>query len=173
MPAERVCVGVVTGAHGVRGLLRVKSFTEAPEDVAAYGPVSDESGERRFELTVVGRAKGVLTVRCAGVGDRDQAETLKGCKLYVARDALPVIEETETYYHADLIGLAVETLEGEALGTVAAVQDFGAGDVLEIRPANGGESFYIPFTRAAVPEVDLAGGRLVVETPSESESPSD
>jgi 16S rRNA processing protein RimM len=170
MAEERVCLGVMVGAHGVRGLVKVKSFTENPSDVAAYGPVSDEAGQRSWRLEVTGPAPGkspdVLLVRIAGVTDRDAAQALHGTRLYVARDALPALAEEETYYHADLIGLQVEDGEGRALGTVTAVENHGAGDLLEIA-GPGGESLLLPFTRAVVPEVDLAGGRLVALPPEE------
>jgi 16S rRNA processing protein RimM len=166
---ERVCLGKVVGAHGVKGLVRVRAFTERPEAVAEYGALQDEQG-RRLILEAVGRAKGAVLARIEGVDDRDQAEALKGARLYVARAALPAIEEAETFYHADLIGLAAQTADGRVLGRVRAVHDFGAGDLLEIAaepPGGGGarESLLVPFTREAVPKVDLAGGRVVVVPP--------
>jgi 16S rRNA processing protein RimM len=160
---RRVCLGAVTGAHGVRGLVRVKAFTAEPADIAAYGPVEDEAGTRRFALEVVGAAKGVVLVRVPGVADRDAAERLKGLRLYVPRAALPEPEEEE-YYHADLLGLRVELTDGSEFGRVRAVHDFGAGDSIEVVRADGG-TVMVPFTRAAVPVVDLADGRLVVDPP--------
>ncbi|WP_299441272.1 ribosome maturation factor RimM [uncultured Rhodospira sp.] len=161
--ADRVCLGVVVGVHGVRGVVRVKSFTADPADVAAYGPVSTEDGARSWRLSVVGPAKGVVLCRFDGIDDRTAAEALKGLRLYVPRAALPPAEDEDEYYHADLIGLAVEREDGTALGTVRAVHDFGAGDMLELRPpAEGAKSLMIPFTRAAVPVVDLTAGRVVV-----------
>jgi len=162
-PAPRICVGVVTGAQGVRGAVRIKSFTARPEDVAAYGPVADETGERSFALRAVGRAKGVVIATIAGVVDRDAAERLKGVRLYVARDRLPA-PGAEEYYHADLIGLAAVLRDGTALGRVRAVHEYGAGDSLEVARADGG-TVMVPFTRAVVPEVDLAAGRLVIDPP--------
>ena len=168
---ERLCVGVIAGAHGVRGLVKIKSFTEDPANLTAYGPLTDESGARRYQVAVTGRAKGVLLARIEGVGDRDAARALRGARLYVARAALPEPEDEE-YYHADLIGLAVEDRAGAPLGRVAAVQNFGAGDILEIeRPDQG--TLLVPFTKAAVPLVDPAGGRVVVEPPEETEAQSD
>jgi len=166
MGEARVCLGVITGAHGVRGLVRVKSFTEVPEDVAAYGPVTDEDGARAFTLSVTGHSKHALLARVEGVADRDQAQALKGTRLYVARDAMPALDEEETYYHADLLGLAAEDRDGCPLGRVAAVHNFGAGDILEL---DGEGRRLVPFTRKAVPVVDLKGGRLVVELPEEVE----
>lgn len=163
---ERICLGVMVGAHGVRGLVKVKAFTEAPEDVAAYGAVSDEGGKRRWTLEIAGRAKGVVLVRLAGVSDRDQAQALHGTRFYVERSALPALDEEEVFYHADLIGLRVEDTAGRALGRVQAVENYGAGDLLEIVDAEG-RSEMLPFTKAAVPEVDLAGGRLVVQPPED------
>ncbi len=168
---ERLCVGVIAGAHGVRGLVKIKSFTADPANLTAYGPLTDESGARRYRVAVTGRAKGVLLARIEGVGDRDAARALRGARLFVARAALPEPEDEE-YYHADLIGLAVEDRAGAPLGRVAAVQNFGAGDILEIeRPDRG--TLLVPFTKAAVPLVDPAGGRVVVEAPEETEAQPD
>lgn len=170
----RVCLGVMVGAHGVRGLVKVKSFTEDPGDVAAYGPVSDESGGRQWRLAVVGPAPGksadVVLARVEGVTDRDAAQALHGVRLYVERAALPA-PEAEEFYHADLIGLRVEDAAGEVLGSVRAVENHGAGDLLVVERADGPE-LLLPFTRAAVPQVDLPGGRLVAEPPVEVEVPA-
>lgn len=166
MGGGRVCLGVIVGPHGLRGQVRIKSFTDSPEDVCAYGPVSDRSGERHFALSAVGRAKGVVLARIEGVADRNQAEALKGTELFVARAVLPVLEDDEAFYHADLIGLAAEDREGRPLGTVRAVHDFGAGVVIELE-GSGGESMMVPFTKAAVPLVDSEAGRLVVDPPAE------
>jgi 16S rRNA processing protein RimM len=162
-PERRVCVGVVTGAHGVRGAVRLKSFTAEPPDVARYGPLEDESGARQFKLQVIGSAKGVLLATVAGVGDRDHAEALRGLRLYVPRAALPPPAEDE-FYHADLLGLTAGLADGNVIGEVHAVHDFGAGDMLEIVRAQG-PPVMVPFTRAVVPIVDLAAGRLVIDPP--------
>src|SRR5262249_3302663 len=163
MSTDRVCLGLITAAHGVRGLVRIKSFTAEPEGILSYGPLEDESGQRRFVLEPTGGAKGVLLVRIPGIEDRNAAERLKGLRLYLPRAKLPEPGEEE-YYHADLIGLAAELPDGSALGRVRAVHDYGAGDSIEIERPEGGPVMG-PFTRAAVPVVDLAGGRLVVEPP--------
>src|SRR5260221_9037421 len=157
----RLCVGIITGAQGVRGAVRIKSFTAVPEAVAAYGPVADEAGQREFALRPVGRAKGVVIATIAGVADRDAAERLKGVRLYVARDKLPAPGEEE-YYHADLIGLAAVLRGGTPLGRGRAGHEYGAGDSLE-GGSEGGVTGMGPFTRAAGPEVDLAAGRLGIE----------
>jgi 16S rRNA processing protein RimM len=165
--SERVCVGVILGAHGLKGAVRIKSFTERAADVAAYGAVEDEAGGRRFRLRLVGEAKGAVMAQIEGVGERDAAEALKGLKLYVARSILPPPEEEE-YYCSDLVGLVVEGVDGTAMGTVKAVFDFGGGDIIEIVGPKG--ALMLPFTKAAVPVVDIAGGRLVVEPPIEIEA---
>jgi 16S rRNA processing protein RimM len=158
-----VLMGVITGAHGVKGLVRVKSFTRDPAGIAAYGPLRDERG-RSFALAPVGAAKGILIMRLEGVSDRDAAEQLKGVKLYLPREALPEPGEEE-YYHADLLGLAVITKDGKNLGRVRTVHDYGAGDSLEVECPDG-KVMIVPFTREAVPLVDIAGGRLVVDPPT-------
>jgi 16S rRNA processing protein RimM len=161
--SRRVCVGVITGAQGVRGAVRIKSFTEIPEDVAVYGPVENEAGDRRFEFRLLGAAKGVLIAEVSGVEDRNQAERLRGLRLYLPRAALPETE-TDEFYHADLIGLEAVLDDGTPIGRVRAVHDFGAGDTLELeRP--GSASVLVPFTRAVVPIVEPAEGRLVLDPP--------
>jgi 16S rRNA processing protein RimM len=159
----RLCVGVITGPQGVRGAVRVKSFTEQPADVASYGAVEDEAGQRRFELRVVGNAKGVVVAKIAGLDDRAAAERLKGTRLYVKRSALPPPDEDE-YYHSDLVGLPMVLPDGTDFGTVRAVHDYGAGTSLEVAHRNG-QLVMVPFTRAIVPVVDVAGGRLVIDPP--------
>ena len=161
--AKRVCLGVVTGPHGVQGAVRIKSFTEAAEDVARYGPLADETGGRRFELRLIGAGKGVVIARLAGVEDRNQAEALRGLRLYLQRSALPQTEADE-YYHADLLGLEAVLGDGTSVGRVRAIHDFGAGDTLELtRP--GAPPIMVPFTRAIVPIVEPAAGRLVLDPP--------
>jgi 16S rRNA processing protein RimM len=163
---KRVLLGVITGAHGVRGLVRVKSFTGEPDAIAAYGPLEDERGERRFALEPVGAAKGVLIARLDGVRDRNAAEKLKGVRLYLPRAALPEPGEEE-YYHADLVGLEAALRSGELFGRVRAVHAYGAGDSLEIERPDG-RTVLLPFTSAAVPVVDVKRGRLVIDPPEGS-----
>jgi 16S rRNA processing protein RimM len=161
--AKRVCLGVITGPHGVRGAVRIKSFTEEPEAISRYGPLTDETGGRGFELRVIGTAKGVVIARLSGVEDRNQAEAARGLRLYLARSALP-LTAAEEYYHADLIGLEAVLGDGTLVGRVRAIHDFGAGDTLELaRP--GAPPLMVPFTRAVVPNVELAAGRLVLDPP--------
>lgn len=166
--SDLVCVGVIVGAHGVRGALRVKSFTIQPTDLVAYGPVEAEDGKRQFQPTLLGESqKGVVLIKLDGVDDRNAAEALKGTKLMVPRAALPEPEEEEFYY-SDLIGLRAELQDGTLLGKVKAVFDFGGGDVVEIKGPNGAVMY--PFTRAVVPVVDISGGRLVIDPPAEIEA---
>jgi 16S rRNA processing protein RimM len=156
-----VCLAVIAGAHGVRGLVKVRSFTATPEDVAAYGPLFDEDG-RRFVLRLRGRAGDALLAAIDGVADRDAAEALRGRRLLVDRAALPA-PAAEEFYHVDLIGLAVEDTAGRAIGRVREVVNYGAGDILEVAPADGGPTRLVPFSRDAVPQVDIAGGRLAID----------
>lgn len=166
MPRPRICVGAIAGAHGVKGLVKIKSFTEEPDGVAAYGPLSDEAGERKFTLALTGRAKGLIIARIDGVEDRNAAEALRGTRLYVERAALPPTAD-EAYYHTDLIGLQAVGMDGAPVGEVKALYNYGAGDVIEIQRRDK-DLLLLPFTKAAVPEVDLEGGRLVVREPEET-----
>ncbi len=156
----RVCVGTITGPHGVRGLIRVKPFTVDPAGITAYGPPTDEAGRRRFELTLMNAHKGQWIARIDGIADRTAAEALAGTRLYVERGRLPEPEE-DAYYHADLLGLPARDPMGRPIGRVRALYDFGAGDVIELALDAGGTAT-LPFSRAAVPEVDLAAGHIVV-----------
>ena len=160
---RRLLMGRVLGAHGVKGVLRVRSYAARPEDIAAYGPLEDEGGERRFHLKLVGRARGAMLVEASGVQDRDQAAALAGTDLYVSRAALPALGKGEFYWD-DLLGLRAELPDGSGLGEVTAVHDYGAGTSLEVRRPDG-TSILVPFTDRAVPGVDLPGRRLVVDPP--------
>jgi 16S rRNA processing protein RimM len=163
---DRVLVARIGAAHGIRGEVRVKAFTADPADIAAYGPLEAADG-RRFEVAgfrqAAGPAQDMLVVRFKGTGDRNAAETLNGLELSIPRDRLPPAGEDE-YYHADLLGLSAVTSGGDPIGTVVAVHNFGAGDLLEVAPRRG-ETILVPFTRAVVPEVDLGAGRVVIDPP--------
>lgn len=161
---DRLCVGVIVGAQGVKGAVRIKHFTERATDLAAYGPVEDEAGLRRFHLKTVGFGKGVVLAMLEGVASRDDAEGLKGVRLFVPRAALPAVAEDEFYY-SDLVGLTAILADGRELGKVKAVFDFGGGDIIEV--VGPGGAVMLPFTRAVVPMIDLAAGRLIVEPPQE------
>ena len=158
--AETVCLGRIVGAHGVRGIVRIRSHTANPDDLTAYGPLSDETGTRRFAAIVTGHVKGLVLARIDGVDDRDAAEALRGTDLHVPRAALPPTEGEE-YYHADLLGLSAESEDGTALGRVSAIHDHGAGPFVEIQPPDG-PSTLVPFTRDRVPAIDIEAGRMVV-----------
>lgn len=162
----RVCIAQIGAAHGVRGEVRLKAFTEDPLRVADYSPVETEDG-RRLEIEAVRPARDVLVARLKGVTDRNAAEALKNVRLYVARERLPKPADDE-FYHADLIGLAAQTRDGAAFGTVKAVHNFGAGDLLEIEPAAGGATVMLPFDEATVPTVDIAGKCVVVDPPADT-----
>ena len=160
--ADRICLGVIAAPHGVKGLVRVKSFTAEPDAIGQYGPLEDEAG-RKLPLSFISAAKGVRLARIEGVEDRDAAERLKGVRLYLPRAALPATEDDE-YDHPDLLGLAAELPDGTRLGEVSAIYGFGAGDSIEIA-RDGAAPVLVPFTRAAVPVVDLAAGRIVIDPP--------
>ena len=174
MTAERLAIGAIAGAHGVRGQFKVKPFTAAPRDIASYGPVL--AGQRQLTLAVKGvTANGLVIVAAAEITDREAAQALRGTELTVARDKLPAAEGDEIY-HADLIGMAVETPDGEPLGRLVALHDFGAGEIAEVKPAKGA-SVMLPFAPDFVPEIDLDGGRVVIDPPDgllemAAESPS-
>lgn len=166
--AERIRVARIGAAHGVRGEVKLWPFTQDPMAVASYGPLETEDGTRRFEIEALRQANDFLVARIAGVSDRAAAEKLTNLDLFVPRDRLPKIEEVDTYYHADLIGLAAVTTDGETLGTVTAVHNFGAGDIIEIAPAGGGAPLMVSFTETAVPNVDLKTKQITVVPPTAS-----
>jgi 16S rRNA processing protein RimM len=158
-----VVLGVIGAPHGVKGELRVKSSTADPLAIGAYGPVTLPDG-RRLKVKSVRPGGEVVIVKLEGVNDRNAAEALKHMTLSVARDRLPPPEDEDDFYHADLIGLRCETADGVLVGHVAAIHDFGAGDILDIKPAKG-PNLTLGFTKASVPTVDVPGGRLVVVLP--------
>jgi len=163
--AAPICVARIGAAHGVRGAVKLWTFTEDPLAVKAYGPLVTKDGARQFEVTSAREAKGHLVATLKGIATREEAERLNGIELYVAREKLPDTDEDE-YYHADLIGLAAVNAAGDPLGRVIAIHNFGAGDIIEIAPPQG-STLLLPFTDAVVPSVDLDGGRLVIELPGE------
>ena len=164
----RILLGRIAGAHGIRGEVLIKAFTAAPENIGTYGPLSDESGTRTFKLkSARATSKGVVA-RLQGVDDRNGAEALKGIALYIERERLPAAAEGE-FYHADLIGLAAVDGDGKPIGEIVTVQNYGAGDLLEIRLAGSSKTELVPFTDATVPEVDIAARRVVVVMPGADE----
>jgi 16S rRNA processing protein RimM len=165
--ADRICLGRIVGAHGLDGSVLVRSYTAEPGAIGSYGALTDEAGRRSFELKVRRvTAKGVVA-QLAGVADRTAAEKLKGIDLYVARDVLPEADEDEFYY-ADLIGVAVEDKEGKRIGSVARIDNYGAGDVIEVN-LDGGGSMLLPFTKQVVLTVDVGGRRIMVDLPEDAE----
>jgi 16S rRNA processing protein RimM len=166
-----ILLGVVIGAQGLKGEVKVKTFTQSPERLGAYGALHAKDG-REFRVVAARAAKSdIAVVRLEGVIDRNDAEKLKGVELYIARDVLPPPDEEE-FYHADLIGLAAHDAEGRVFGTVSGVHNFGAGDVIAIARADGGDMF-LPFTHAVVPTVDVKSGFVVVAVPEEAEDDQD
>ncbi|MGE0747393.1 MAG: ribosome maturation factor RimM [Rhodospirillales bacterium] len=164
MHERRVVLGEIVGAQGIRGAVRIRSFTADPAAIADYGPLTDAKGERTFRLKVTGMTRGNVVATIAGIADRNAAEALRGVRLCIAREALPDAGDDE-FYQEDLIGLAVETADGARLGTVRAVVNYGAGDMLEVDRGRGA-TVLLPFTREAVPTVDVAGGRVVAAPPA-------
>jgi 16S rRNA processing protein RimM len=162
-----ICVARIGAAHGVRGAVKLWTFTEDPLAVKRYGPLTTKDGTRQFEVATAREAKGHLVATLKGVATREEAERLNGIELYIAREKLPDTDEDE-YYHADLIGLAAVNAANEPIGRVIAIHNFGAGDIIEIAPPHGA-TMLLPFTNAVVPTVDLENGRVVIELPAEIE----
>ena len=161
--AQRICVAQIGAPHGVRGEVKLWPFTSDPLSVGTYGPLETEDGAAHFEIEALRAAKDHLIVRLKGVNDRDAAERLTNTKLFVPRERLPATDADDEFYHADLIGLAVVDTAGNALGSVAAVHNFGAGDLIEVKPVQGNTTVLLPFTEAAVPVVDIAGHKIVID----------
>ncbi len=163
--AERICVAQIGPAHGTRGEVRLKSFTADPMAIKDYGLLETEDGTATVEIESLRPAKSHWIAQLRGVRDRNAAERLANLRLFVPRDRLPAAE-TDEFYHADLIGLAAVATDGRALGTVVAIHDFGAGDILELRQEGRRDTVMLPFTADTVPVVDIAGRRIVVEPPA-------
>ncbi|AFX98592.1 16S rRNA processing protein RimM [Candidatus Endolissoclinum faulkneri L2] len=157
----RICLGVITEAHGVHGLVKVKPFTEIPEDIAAYGPVENDTGNRQFVMRVIAARKGKVIVKVKGIISRDAAQDLKGLLLYVKRNALPKSNQV-IVYHADLIGLSIVDINGKLLGKVSALYNFGAGDIIEFCESNGPLQM-LPFTKQFFPTINLIDHYMVLE----------
>ena len=161
---KMVCVGKITAAHGVRGFVKVESYTETACDFASFGALYDATGTREFRVEIVGRQKDRFLVRVNGIADKNQADGLRGTKLYVPRGALPETAQDE-FYHADLIGMRVATPAGKNIGTVKAIFNFGAGDVLEIEKSDEKETEYLAFSKQNVPVVDVENRFIVADFP--------
>lgn len=170
MTTSQICVARIGAPHGIRGAVKLWTFTEDPLAVTDYGPLKTKDGGRTLEVDTVREANGHLVATFKGVASREDAERLNGIELYIPRDVLPDTEDGE-YYHADLIGLAAVDAAGVAIGKVLAVHNFGAGDIIEIAPIEG-NTLLLPFTDAVVPTVDLKAGHVVIEMPGEIDGDS-
>jgi 16S rRNA processing protein RimM len=160
----RICLGQIGAAHGVRGEVRLHSFTSDPQAIAGYGPLETDDG-RIFRIESLRPAKNHFVAKFAGVENRGVAEQLANVKLYVPRERLPEPAQADEFYHADLVGLAVVDRAGQKLGTVIAIHNFGAGDLIEVQRAAGGPTQMLPFDETNVPAVDIMAGRVVVDPP--------
>ncbi len=161
---DRVCVGAVAGSFGVRGEVRLKSFCAQPEDISSYGPLTDEHGKSSWTVKLTRPIKGGFAARLSGVMTKETADALRGTRLYAPRESLPNLPDDE-FYHADLIGLTILDTGGANLGRVKAVLNHGAGDLLEIAAKGQKQPVLLPFTKANVPTVDLAGGKIIADPP--------
>ena len=161
---DQICVGAFAGAYGVNGQLRLKSFCADPATIVDYSPLMGEAGKRQFTVSLDQSIKGALVVSVAGIASKEDADALKGQRLFAHRDQLPALPDDE-YYHADLVGLTVLDTGGSRLGTVHAVQNHGASDLLEITVEGSSATILLPFTNAVIPTVDLAAGRIIADPP--------
>lgn len=161
---DRVCVGSIAGAFGVQGEVRLKSFCADPEAIASYGPLFTEDGSRSFTVKLTRPVAGGLGARLSGVATKDQADALRGTALYADRSRLPHLPDDE-FYHADLIGLSVIDTGGKPLGTIRAIHNHGAGDILEVEAPGRRQPLLLPFTLAVIPTVDLTSGKVVADLP--------
>ena len=160
---NRICVGVVVGSHGLKGYVKIKSFMVLPEDIAAYGPLTDKNSKRSFNLDLISNNKKGLVAKLSGVTDRNASEAMRGVELYLSRDLLPKLEDDEFYY-ADLVGLKVENTNGDTIGIVSMVDNYGAGEIIEVDLQDGGTEMY-KISPEVVPEIDMENGRIVVDPP--------
>ncbi|WP_298858398.1 ribosome maturation factor RimM [uncultured Sulfitobacter sp.] len=164
MSVSRICVGTISGSYGVQGELRIKSFCAVPEDIETYSPLTDESGELEFNLAILRPIKNGFSARMPNVANKEDADAYRGTKLFARREQMPSLPDDE-FYHADLIGLDVYDTGGVLLGKVKTVQNHGADDLLELQLTGTSTTTFLPFTKAAVPTVDLASGRIVANPP--------
>ena len=161
MEKNKVCLGAIVGVHGIRGEVKIKCFCDDEKHLTAYGALSNEQGDKTLDIKVVGHSKDLLRAKIKGVEDRTTAESYIGTGLYIERDKLPSLDEEE-FYHTDLIGLTVKDNQGEKLGEVNAIYNFGAGDILEIK-TNEGALEMLPFNKNFVPTINIKDGYIIVE----------
>jgi 16S rRNA processing protein RimM len=166
---KRLLMGRIGAAHGIRGEVRITSFTEEPLALAGYGPFSTNRAGLTVDIESARATTNVLVARLRGIADRNAAERLNGVELYVERSRLPPPADEDDFYHADLIGLEARLADGTVIGTVSALPNFGASDLIELRDARSGDTFLYPFTREVVPEIRIAEGYLVIEVPTEAD----
>ena len=169
---KRICIGAIVGVHGIKGEVKVKSFTEPDTNVDKYGVVENKSGNRTFELKVVGPSKELLRVKIKGINDRTTAETLIGNGFYINREVLPELEDEDEFYEADLVGLEVRQ-DNQVIGMVAGLYNFGAGEIIEIKLKATGKLEMLPFTKAYVPDIKVSEGYITVTSASLSFAPDD
>jgi 16S rRNA processing protein RimM len=162
--SDLICIGAIAGAFGVQGEVRLKSFAARPEDIAAYGTLSTGDGAQRYAVSLTGQTRNGFTARLSGVRTKEEADALRGIQLFVPRAVLPGLPDDE-FYHADLVGLEVVDTGGTPLGVVRAVLNHGASDLLEVAVPGSAETVLLPFTKAAVPTVDLSAQRIVADPP--------
>ena len=162
---KRLCLGIITGVHGLHGEVVIKSYTQNPLDIKSYGPLSDEANERQFTFGKVRVAKKGVVARLKGIDDRNAAEALKGVGLFVDHARLPTPADEDEFYFTDLMGLAVVLADGSPFGTVTALHNFGAGDLIEIKPLEGKGSEVYPFDKKTVPEIDIKAGHITFAPP--------
>ena len=164
MSESHICVGVISGSYGVHGELRIKSFCAVPEDIEKYSPLTDEAGEREYMLAILRPITNGFSARLPEISNKEDADTLRGTKLFARREQMPSLPDDE-FYHADLIGHEVYDTGGVLLGRVKTVQNHGADDLLELQLAGTSTTTFLPFTKASIPTVDLATGRIVADPP--------
>jgi 16S rRNA processing protein RimM len=167
--SKQLLMGRIGAAHGIKGEVRITSFTAEPLAIKDYGPLATDRPGLVVEIEAARATTNVLVARIKGVADRNAAEKLNGVELYVDRDKLPPPEDADDFYQADLIGLEARLADGTVLGTVTAIPNFGASDLLEVRDGRSGDTFLYPFTKAVVPEIRIAEGFLVIEVPVDAE----
>lgn len=165
----KLLMGRIGAAHGIKGEVRIQSFTEDPLALASYGPLSTNKPGLTIRILAARTTTNVLVARLEGINDRNAAEKLNGVELYVERALLPDTDDDDDFYHADLIGLKARLADGSEIGEVMAVPNFGAGDLLEIRDPRSGDTYLYPFSKAVVPEIRIADGYLLIDPPIEAE----
>jgi 16S rRNA processing protein RimM len=162
---NHICVGIVSGSHGLQGSVKIRSFMTVPKDIVAYGPVTSKNGEKSYKIRLISSNQKGLVVKLSGVEDRDASEALRGTELYLSRNILPQLDENE-YYYSDLIGMPVEHINGEVIGVVGIVDNYGAGEIMEVDLKDGGTEMF-QMSRQVVPVIDLKNRRVVVNPPTE------